>query len=153
MPFLKKLRLPLFAATLLAAGLIGVSLVMARPTQVPRFAYTESFAASEIFYDYCVGFACSPTEQYAAARRAVAENDGTIVPYLEERFDDAPLAGKFYIALVIRAYDRDKGIALLRQLEAENGEVRVFSGCELAPERTDRLAISYLRKPEFRFGA
>jgi hypothetical protein len=153
MPTLKSFRLPVAAATLLAAIMVCASLVIAKPTEVPRFAYTETFTASEIFYDYCVGFACRPTEQFAAAKRAVAAGDPAIVPYLEARFDVAPRAGQFYIALVIRAYDPAKGEKLLHRLADEEGEVRVFSGCELAPERLDRLAISYLRKPGFRFGA
>jgi hypothetical protein len=150
---LKSFRLPVTAATLLATVMVCASLVVAKPTEVPRFAYTETFTASEIFYDYCVGFACQPTEQFAAAKRAVAAGDPAIVPYLEARFDDAPRAGQFYIALVIRAYDAAKGEKLLHQLADQDGEVRVFSGCILEPERLDRLAISYLRKPDFRFGA
>lgn len=154
MPDPRRFRPSLVAATILAAcAVLFASLVSARPAADPRFAYTEVFTRSDIFYAYCVGIACRPTEQYAAARRAVAEGEPAIVPYLEQRFDDAPIAGRFYIALVIRAYDKAKGEALLRRLEGESGEVRVFSGCVLKPERLDRLAISWLRQPDFRFGA
>ncbi len=149
----RKFRLPLAAATLLAAIAVFASLVAAKPTANPRFAYTDTFVTSEIFYDYCVGIACQPTEQFAAARRASIETDKTIVPYLEQRFDDAPTAGRFYIALVIRAHDRPRGEVLLRRLARETSEVRVFSGCILQPERLDRLAASYLNRPDFKFGA
>lgn len=151
MPAFRKFRLPLAAATLLAAIAVFASLVAAKPTANLRFAYTDTFVTSEIFYDYCVGFACQPTEQFAAARRASIEGHGAIVPYLEQRFDDAPKAGKFYIALVIRAHDKAKGDALLHGLAKGNGEVRVFSGCILRPERLDRLAMSYLNRPGFKF--
>lgn len=149
----RKFRLPVAAATLLAAIAVFASLVVAKPTVNPRFAYTNTFVTSEIFYDYCVGIACQPTEQFAAAKRASIENDRTIVPYLEQRFDDAPKAGQFYIALVIRTHDRAKGEVLLHRLAKESGEVRVFSGCILDHERHDRLAASYLNRPDFRFGA
>ena len=153
MPISRKFRLPVAAATALAAIAVFASLVAAKPAENPRFAYTGIFTGAQIFYDYCVGIACQPTEQFAAAKRASIESDKAIVPYLEERFDAAPKAGKFYIALVIRTHDKAKGAALLHRLAKDDGEVRVFSGCILEPERMDRLAASYLTRPDFRFGA
>lgn len=150
---LRSFRLLVAAATLLAAIAVFASLVAAKPAEDPRFAYTDTFATSDIFYDYCVGFACQPTEQFAAAKRASIDADKALVPYLEERFEGAPRAGRFYIALVIRVHDKAKGDILLHRLAKEDGEVRVFSGCILQPERMDRLAASYLTRPEFKFGA
>jgi hypothetical protein len=132
------------------SGVAAVTPGGAAPTD-GRFAYTDSFAQAKMFKSDCVGFACAPTEEFSMARRA-ARDDRAIVPYLEQRYQQAPRAGQLYIALVIRAHDKAKGEALLRQLAQAKGEtVDTFFGCIMGPHKLDQLAGEYLQRSDFNF--
>jgi len=143
-------RYAAIAAFLLLSGVAHVTPSGAAPTD-GRFAYTDSFAQAKMFKSGCVGIACAPTEEFSMARRA-AHDDKAIVPYLEQRYQQAPRAGQLYIALVLRAHDRAKGEALLRELAQTKGEtVDTFFGCIMGPHKLDQLAGEYLRNANFRF--
>jgi len=128
-----------------------ISSAGAAPTDDSRFVYTDAFVQAKMFKSDCVGIACAHTEEFGTARRA-AKDDQAIVPYLLERYQQAPRAGQIYIALVIRAHDRAKGEALLRELAQVRTEtVDTMFGCVIAPERLDQLAGEYLRDSNFSF--
>ncbi len=142
-----------FHIRLLTAILVSLiaSAAQAVPTDDARFSYTDVFAKATTFKSDCVGIACAPTEEFSFARRA-AHDDDAIVPYLAGRFHSAPRAGQVYTALVIRAHDKAKGEALLRELAETKGEtVNTFFGCIMGPEKLDQLASEYLNRKDFSF--
>jgi hypothetical protein len=139
------------AVVIAATTVLLATMSWAAPAEDPRFSYTSAFTAAKTFMSDCVGIACAPTAEFDAARRA-AHDDQAIVPYLLERYQQAPRAAQVYIALVVRAHDGAKGQALLQELAQAKGEtVQTMFGCIIGPQRLDQFAGHYLREPNFRF--